>query len=60
MTAPGRVLVRCACGYAWESTSRSGRTTCPECDTRIYIPKAVRDRAINRTQTANRTDFQPR
>jgi hypothetical protein len=54
---PGRVRVRCPCGYQWESISRSGRTTCPRCDTRIYIPKALRDRAVNRPRAVDRTHF---
>jgi hypothetical protein len=34
------------CGYVWQSQSRSGRTRCPECRARTYIPVALR-RAAN-------------
>jgi hypothetical protein len=38
-----RYEVRCpACGYRWYSTSFSGRTTCAECRTRVYVPVADR------------------
>src|SRR5262249_10700577 len=35
--------VRCpTCGHRWQSTSFSGRTTCAECRTRVYVPVADR------------------
>jgi hypothetical protein len=33
------------CGYAWLSTAKSGKTTCPECGTRVHIPAALRREA---------------
>ncbi len=41
-----RIEVDCpGCGYSWQSDSRSGRTTCPECGGRVYIPVALRREA---------------
>jgi predicted RNA-binding Zn-ribbon protein involved in translation (DUF1610 family) len=41
-----RVEVDCtSCGRSWQSGSRSGRTTCPECGRRVYIPVALRREA---------------
>jgi uncharacterized Zn finger protein (UPF0148 family) len=38
-----RVEVNCpGCGYAWQSASRLGRTICPECGERVYIPAELR------------------
>jgi hypothetical protein len=37
-----RLMVTCECGHRWRSYSVSGRTHCPRCDRRIYIPAAER------------------
>ncbi|MGH9014571.1 MAG: hypothetical protein ACRDZ1_11625 [Acidimicrobiia bacterium] len=40
-----RIPVECdECGYEWLSAARSGRTTCPDCGARIYIPDEMRRR----------------
>jgi len=40
------IEVECSgCGYTWQSSSRSGKTTCPECRTRVHIPAALRREA---------------
>jgi protein-arginine kinase activator protein McsA len=45
-----RVEIECdGCGYTWQSASRSGRTTCPECGERPYIPAALRREAYEPT-----------
>jgi DNA-directed RNA polymerase subunit RPC12/RpoP len=33
------------CGHSWRSQSTSGKTRCPSCNTRVYVPAAVRHRA---------------
>jgi hypothetical protein len=37
------------CGYTWLSTAKSGKTTCPECRTRVHIPAALGREAYDPT-----------
>jgi hypothetical protein len=44
------IEVECpGCGYTWLSTSKSGKTTCPDCRTRVHIPAALRREAYEPT-----------
>jgi uncharacterized Zn finger protein (UPF0148 family) len=37
-----------ACRTSWRSHAGSGRTRCPQCDTRVYVPADIRRAAEER------------